>query len=140
MKELVDICHIPVRFSDIDSMQRVWHGSYVTYLEDGRESFGKHYPGIGYADMQRIGIYAPIYDMHIKYYAPLILNDTAIIHTQYIYRLGARLDYVYKIYRESDQILCAEGNTVKLFIDHQGQLMVNKPEYYQKWQDKYLFY
>ncbi len=139
MKELIDICRIPIRFSDIDSMQRVWHGSYVTYLEDGRESFGKHYPGIGYADMQRIGIYAPIYDMHIKYFAPLMLNDVAIIHTQYIYRLGARLDYAYKIYRASDQTLCAEGTTIQLFIDPQGVLIVDKPEYYQTWQDKYLF-
>ncbi|MBQ4162971.1 MAG: acyl-CoA thioesterase [Parabacteroides sp.] len=139
MKELIDICRIPIRFSDIDSMQRVWHGSYVTYLEDGRESFGKHYPGIGYADMQCIGIYAPIYDMHIKYFAPLMLNDVAIIHTQYIYRLGARLDYAYKIYRASDQTLCAEGTTIQLFIDPQGVLIVDKPEYYQTWQDKYLF-
>lgn len=139
MKELIDICRVPIRFSDIDSMQRVWHGSYVTYLEDGRESFGKHYPGIGYADMQRIGIYAPIYDMHIKYFAPLMLNDVAIIHTQYIYRLGARLDYAYKIYRASDQTLCAEGTTIQLFIDPQGMLIVDKPEYYQTWQDKYLF-
>lgn len=139
MKELIDICRVPIRFSDIDSMQRVWHGSYVSYLEDGRESFGKHYPGIGYADMQRIGIYAPIYDMHIKYFAPLMLNDVAIIHTQYIYRLGARLDYAYKIYRASDQTLCAEGTTIQLFIDPQGVLIVDKPEYYQTWQDKYLF-
>ena len=44
-----------VRFSEIDSMQIVWHGEYVRYFEDGRESFGRHYPGIGYADMQRAG-------------------------------------------------------------------------------------
>ena len=99
MEELKDICRVQVRFSEIDPMRRVWHGSYVTYLEDGRESFGRHYPGIGYADMQRSGIYAPIYDIHIKYYAPLAINDVAVIHTSYVYRLGARLDYHYKIYR-----------------------------------------
>lgn len=46
--ELEDICRMTVRFSEIDSMQRAWHGSFVTYLEDGRESFGRHYPGSGY--------------------------------------------------------------------------------------------
>ena len=51
MKTLEDICRIPVRFSEIDSMRRVWHGSFVTYMEDGRESFGRHWPGIGYADL-----------------------------------------------------------------------------------------
>lgn len=32
-----------VRFSEIDSMQIVWHGEYVRYFEDGREAFGKQY-------------------------------------------------------------------------------------------------
>lgn len=40
---LIDRTTIKVRFSEIDSMQIVWHGEYVRYFEDGRESFGKHY-------------------------------------------------------------------------------------------------
>ena len=138
MKVLEDICRMPVRFSEIDSMRRVWHGSYVTYFEDGRESFGRRYPGIGYADMQREGIYAPIYDLHVRYYAPLALNDRAEIHTTYVWHPGARLDYAYKVYRQSDHTLCAEGSTVQLFIDPEGGLMVDRPEYYTRWQEKYL--
>ena len=60
MGTVEDICRVQVKFSEIDSMQRVWHGSYVTYFEDGRESFVRHYPRIGYADMQRSVIYEPI--------------------------------------------------------------------------------
>lgn len=138
MEELEDVCRVQVKFSEIDSMQRVWHGSYVTYFEDGRESFGRHYPGIGYADMQRSDIYAPIYDLHLKYYAPLVINDVAIVHTRYVYKPGARLDYSYRVYRESDNRLCAEGSTIQLFIDPAGQLMVDKPDYYQAWQNKFL--
>ena len=81
MDTLEDICHTPVRFSEIDSMRCAWHGSYIRYLEDGRESFGRHYPGIGYADMQQAGIYAPLYDLHLTYRAPLRLNDVAEVHT-----------------------------------------------------------
>lgn len=44
---LIDRTTIKVRFSEIDSMQIVWHGEYVRYFEDGRESFGKHY-SLGY--------------------------------------------------------------------------------------------
>lgn len=139
MKQIEDICRIQVRFNEIDSMQRVWHGAYITYFEDGRESFGRHYPGIGYADMQRSGIYAPIYDIHIKYYAPLAINDVIMVHTRYVYKPGARLDYHYEVYREHDNVLCTEGSTIQLFIDPQGQLMVDKPDYYQKWQDTFLY-
>ena len=28
---------IDIRFSEVDSMGVVWHGSFVKYLEDGRE-------------------------------------------------------------------------------------------------------
>lgn len=38
---LTDRTTIKVRFSEIDSMQIVWHGEYVRYFEDGREAFGK---------------------------------------------------------------------------------------------------
>lgn len=138
MRTLRDICRVQVKFSEIDSMRRVWHGSFVTYFEDGRESFGRHYPGIGYADMQREGIYAPVYDIHVKYLAPLALDDVAVIYTDYIYKPGARLDYHYQVYRESDGRLCAEGESVQLFIDVNGELMLEKPAYYQQWQDKFL--
>ena len=100
--------------------------------------FGRHFPGIGYADMQQAGIYAPMYDLHIKYYAPLCMNDVAIIHTYYIHKPGARLDFHYKIFRESDNTLCAEGDSIQLFIDDKGELMTDVPEYYKTWQEKYL--
>lgn len=138
MRELEDICRIRVRFGEIDSMSRVWHGSYIAYFEDGRESFGRHYPGIGYADMQRSGIYAPVYEVKVRYYAPLHINETAVVHTRYVHKPGARLDYAYKIYRENDHTLCAEGHTVQLFIDSDGELMTDLPDYYRKWQEKYL--
>jgi len=41
------MCRVLVRFM----MNIVWHGSYLKYLEDGRESFGRHYPGIDYQTM-----------------------------------------------------------------------------------------
>ncbi len=160
MKTLEDICRVPVRFSEIDSMRRVWHGSYITYLEDGRESFGRRFPGIGYADMQKAGIYAPVYDVHIRYLAPLAINDIAVIRTTFVYHPGARLDFAYKIYKangdepcaesdepyaesdepyaESNDVLCAEAETTQLFIDSSGELLTDLPPYFIDWQKKYL--
>ncbi|MDR2622201.1 MAG: acyl-CoA thioesterase, partial [Dysgonamonadaceae bacterium] len=43
-----------VRFSEVDMMNIAWHGSYVKYLEDGREDFGNQF-GIGYMDIYRAG-------------------------------------------------------------------------------------
>ena len=44
----------------------------------------------------------------------------------------------YRIYRESDHTLCAEGHTTQLFIDPEGELMTDLPDYYEAWQGKYL--
>ena len=63
---LTNISYTNVRFSEVDSMCVVWHGSYVRYLEDGREAFGKKYAGIGYMDMYSNGYTAPIVDMHME--------------------------------------------------------------------------
>lgn len=62
----------------------------------------------------------------------------AIIHTSYVYHPGARLDYAYKIYQESDNILCAEGNTTQLFIDERGMFITDIPDFYRKWQNTFL--
>lgn len=45
---LVGKTSLRVRFSEVDSMQIVWHGEYVRYFEDGREAFGREFAGLGY--------------------------------------------------------------------------------------------
>ena len=138
MKEIHDICRIQVKFSEIDSMRRVWHGTYVKYFEDGRESFGRHFPGCDYKTMQDTGIYAPIYDIQVKCLAPLEMNDVAVIHTVYVPKRGARLDYQYEIYRERDNVLCCKGTTTQLFIDRDGIQMYDIPYFYEVWKKRYL--
>ncbi|HIZ00960.1 MAG TPA: acyl-CoA thioesterase [Candidatus Bacteroides merdipullorum] len=138
MKLLEDICRIRVKFGETDAMGCVWHGSYVSYLEDGRESFGRRYPGIGYADISRSGIYAPVYDLHVRYLSPLGLDDVAEVHTRYVCKPGARLDFSYEIYRERDGVLCCTADTTQLFIDPRGELLTEKPDYYARWQARFL--
>lgn len=138
MMELTDVCRVPVKFSEIDSMRIVWHGNYVVYFEDGRESFGRHFPGMGYDVMQQTGIYAPIYDVHTRHYASLRMGDVAVIHTTFVPRRGARLDYKYRVYRESDGVLCCEGETTQLFIDTNGDMMLQLPDFVEAWKERWL--
>ena len=50
---------IEVRFSEVDMMNVVWHGSYALYLEDAREAFGARY-GLSYHRYIEENIFAPI--------------------------------------------------------------------------------
>ena len=47
MKRLIARRDFSIRFSEVDSMNVVWHGSYPLYFEDAREEFGRKY-GLGY--------------------------------------------------------------------------------------------
>ena len=58
MKELTETIAFDIRFSEVDSMNVVWHGSYPLYFEDAREAFGKKYD-LGYMKMFRNGYFAP---------------------------------------------------------------------------------
>lgn len=137
-KELDDTCRIRVRFSELDPMGIVWHGTYVKYLEDGRESFGRHYPGIDYATMAREHTPAPVYDLHLRHLAPLRLGDTAEVRTVYVHHIGARLDFRYEVRRLPDRQLCLRATTTQLFTDAEGRLLPVLPPYVEAWQRRWL--
>lgn len=137
MTELVDKSRLKVRFSEVDSMRIVWHGEYIKYFEDGRESFGNHYTGIGYLDIYNSGYTAPVVDLHINYKLPLVYGDTAVVETKYIYSSAAKIMFEYRIYRESDGVVVAEGTSIQVFLDGQGELVLINPPFYLKWQQKW---
>ena len=61
---LKSILEFPVRFSEVDSMQIVWHGHYVKYMEEGREDFGRKY-GISYMIIKANGYLAPLVALNV---------------------------------------------------------------------------
>ncbi|MDY6242001.1 MAG: acyl-CoA thioesterase, partial [Prevotella sp.] len=59
MSELKASKLFDIRFSEVDSMKVVWHGSYAIYFEDAREAFGAKY-GLDYMNYLNHNCYAPI--------------------------------------------------------------------------------
>lgn len=127
---------VRVRFNEVDSMKIVWHGEYVKYFEDGRESFGEHY-GIGYLDIYNAGYTAPLVDLHVSYKQPLIYGDIAVVETKYIYNPAAKIHFEYNIYRESDGELVATGYSIQVFLGNEGVLEWNNPEFFLNWQKRW---
>ena len=56
MKRLIARKDFSIRFSEVDSMNVVWHGSYPLYFEDAREEFGRKY-GLGYMTFLNNGLW-----------------------------------------------------------------------------------
>lgn len=135
---LTNISYTNVRFSEVDSMCVVWHGSYVRYLEDGREAFGKKYAGIGYMDMYNNGYTAPIVDMHMEYVSPLTVNDVAVVETRFIDMAAAKICFEYIIKRQSDDALVMRARTLQVFLDKEGNISLNNPTFFEDWKKRWL--
>lgn len=135
---LVDRIEITVRFSEVDMMKVAWHGSYVKYLEDGREHFGITYPGVGYADYFRTGYVAPVVNINIDYMQSLKCGDKAIVETRYIYSEGAKLIFEYVVYRKEDMAVMIVAQTTQVFTTAEGEMQYADPDFFTEWKKHWL--
>lgn len=123
-----------VRFSEVDSMNIVWHGSYSLYFEDAREEFGKQY-GLGYLDMFGNGYYAPLVELSFKYKKPIIYGMECRVDITYKATEAAKIVFEYEIRNHETDELLATGKTIQVFMDKEYQLVWVNPEFYQKWKE-----
>jgi len=65
-------------FFDVDSMNVVWHGNHVKYLEMARCAFLRDLD-FSYMDMKKYGFVMPIVKLECKYITPLEFNEKFLI-------------------------------------------------------------
>ena len=126
---------IDVRFSEVDSMNIVWHGAYALYFEDAREAFGTKY-GLGYLDIFGNGYYAPLVDLKFSYKKPLIYGKKARVEITYRNTDAAKIIFDYEIFDTDDNSLIATGYSVQVFLDKNYRLVWNNPPFYEDWKQK----
>jgi acyl-CoA thioester hydrolase len=135
IKSLKDRTEIKVRFGEVDSMGIVWHGNYVKYIEEGRESFGHKY-GISYLDIYANNIMAPVVKMNVDYKKQVRYGDKLIIETEYVEHEAAKIIFDYKIYRKHDNELVATASTTQVFIDLEREMLLYPPQFVIDWKKK----
>ena len=130
--DLVTTLRVRVRFSEMDALRMVWHGNYVTYLEDARERWGEEH-GLAYMEMYRNGFVAPLYDLHLQYRGTAAMGDELELKIIYCRATGAKLVFHYEITntRTSQIILTAES--IQLFTDLAGEFCPALPPFYEHW-------
>ena len=134
--KLTDRKEVIVRFGEVDSMQIVWHGNYLKYFEDGRESFGAKY-NLGYLDVYKHNVMIPIVKISCEYKKPLEYGDTAIIETTFIDSEAAKILFEYKIFRKSDDELVATGSSMQVFLTPERELLLTSPSFFVEWKKKW---
>lgn len=125
---------IRVRFNETDPLGIVWHGYYITYFEDGREAFGRHH-GISYLDVFDSGYTTPIVKSTCEHKLSLRYGDVFRIETTIVDTPAAKMIYRFKIFDANNEIACT-GETVQVFLDKKGELMLTNPPFYEEWKRK----
>lgn len=135
MKEISETIEVRVRFSEVDPIRVVWHGSYVKYMEDAREAFGRRY-GLSYMEIFNFGYYAPVYDMHLRFERSAGVDDVLLVKITWRPATGAKLCFDYSISRKSDGALLLEASTIQLFTTSEGVFEPSAPQFFKDWQER----
>lgn len=113
----VEISHVStfkVAFFDVDSMEVMWHGNYVKYLEMARcELLDKL--GYNYIAMKKDGYAFPIVKLDVKYVRPAFFNDVIRVTTT-LSECETFLKFHYLIENEKGEKL-SEANTAQAVIE-----------------------
>ena len=132
---LVNRTRVQVRFSETDAMGVVWHGNYLKFFEDGREAFGQEF-GLGYHTIYENGYTAPVVDIHCQFKHSLTFGDVILIETGYLACEAAKLQYSYRVLRESDQLVMATGESTQVFLNSENELELVNPKFFKEWKEK----
>ncbi|MDR1561537.1 MAG: acyl-CoA thioesterase [Dysgonamonadaceae bacterium] len=127
---------VEIRFSEVDSVNIVWHGAYALYFEDAREAFGAKY-GLTYLNYFKEGYYAPIVELKFEYKRPLFYGHNARVEIKYRYTEAAKIVFDYEIYDLQDGQLVATGYSIQVFIDLDYRLVLNNPPFYENWKKQW---
>ena len=127
-----------IRFSEVDSMNVVWHGNYLKYFEDAREAFGIHF-GMAYIDIYNSDYLTPIVKSEIEHKFPLKYGDKFRTKISLIKTIAAKIVYEYEIFNITENKLSAVGKTTQVFIDDSGELQLISPQFYEEWFNKIVW-
>jgi len=124
-----------VRYEEVDALGVVWHGRYVSFLEDGRAAFGERY-GLGYLTMYENKALAPIVHMHIEYHQPLHFAEKFQITAELFWSESARMNFQYQIVNQKGN-LTATAYTVQLLTDEKFEVQLIRPKFIEEFCDKW---
>lgn len=132
IKTLTNSTLVPVRFSEVDALGIVWHGHYLKFFEDGRESFGRQFE-LGYLDVYKHKFATPLVKINVDFKKTVKYGDHVKIITTFIPSAAAKIIFNYEVYRESDGELVATGESTQVFMNLDHELYIVVPAFYEEW-------
>ena len=121
-----------VRYCETDRMGIVHHSRYYPWFEMGRCAFMEE-AGFPYAKMEQSGLLVPLTQSHARYHEGAKFGDKILLKTSLSKLGGARCQFSYLVYRQSDGVLLTEGYTEHAFVDENFHPINAKKKYADMW-------
>jgi acyl-CoA thioester hydrolase len=105
----------------------VWHGSYLTWMEEARVECLRSI-GINFADLVALGCDLPVVDLSLRYHRSLRMGESAIIKTRTVDMEGVRIVWEYEIESSDRSTIYLTGMVTLVAVDREkGKIMRQLP-------------
>jgi acyl-CoA thioester hydrolase len=105
----------------------VWHGTYLTWMEEARVECLRSI-GIDFADLVAMGCDLNVVDLSIRYRRALRMGESAIVKTRTIDMTGVRIVWEYEIQSENRELVYLTGTVTLVAVDREkGKIMRQLP-------------
>lgn len=122
---------IRVRYAETDKMGIVHHSNYLIWFEAGRSDLCRA-RGFSYKEMEdQDNALMVVAESYARYKSPAFYEDVLTVRTQVAEVRSRSIRFIYEIFRESDDTLLAEGETLHLVTDQNKKVKLI-PESYRE--------
>ncbi|MBU7581640.1 MAG: acyl-CoA thioesterase [Nostoc sp. TH1S01] len=105
----------------------VWHGTYLTWMEEARVECLRSI-GIEFADLVALGCDLPVVELSVRYHRSIQLGMQAVVKTRMTEVTGVRINWDYAIVSVDGQQLYVTAKVTLVALDRErGKIMRQLP-------------
>ena len=121
---------VRVRYAETDQMGIVHHANYLIWFEAGRSDLCRA-RGFSYKEMEeQDDALMVVAETYVRHKSPAFYEDILTIRTKVGEIRSRSLRFFYEVYRASDDVLVAEGETNHVVTDKEKNVK-RLPDYYR---------
>ena len=103
-----DALWVRVYYEDTDFSGRVYHASYLRFLERGRTEWLRGH-GFAHRDLaENLGVVFAVRSLQIEFSAPAMMDDLLEVETSVTAVRGASIDFKQRVLRSNNELVTAE--------------------------------
>lgn len=122
-KTTIKSCTIPIlpRYNETDQGGIIHHSIYPVWFELGRTELLRE-NGLAYSDLEASGTFFVMAELRIKYKRPARYDQKLKLETICSLVTAGRVEHTYKLTDASNSQLIAEGLSVLVCVDEEGNI------------------